>query len=75
MKNPQIFTMTLDEDEGVFQIDMHDCPSKGRLNQISHITPYKKLLQALRYPVSPGSGTLRLSMNFNALKAAKRTAF
>ena len=35
------FTMTLDEDEGVFQIDMHDCPSKGRLNQISHITPYK----------------------------------
>ncbi len=35
------FTMTLDEEEGVFEIDMHDCPSKGRLNQISHIVPYE----------------------------------
>lgn len=34
------FTMTLDEDEGTFRIDMHYCPSKGRLLQFRHIVPY-----------------------------------
>ncbi|MDO5553292.1 MAG: hypothetical protein Q4G68_05985 [Planctomycetia bacterium] len=34
------FTMTLDEDNRVFTIDMHYCPSKGRLLQFKHITPY-----------------------------------
>ncbi|MEN6358419.1 MAG: hypothetical protein ABFD83_15200 [Armatimonadota bacterium] len=34
------FTMTLDEEEGVFSIDMHYCPSKGRLLKLKHIKPY-----------------------------------
>lgn len=34
------FTMTLDEDAGVFTIDMHRCPSKGRLLETVHIEPY-----------------------------------
>lgn len=32
------FTMTLDGD--TFVIDMHHCPSKGRLLDCKHITPY-----------------------------------
>lgn len=35
------FTMTLDEDKGVFSIDMHYCPSKGRLLEFKHIKPYE----------------------------------
>ena len=34
------FTMTLDPEEGVFSIDMHYCPSKGRLLEFEQITPY-----------------------------------
>ena len=34
------FTMTLDEDEGVFLIEMHACPSKGLLLDFEHLTPY-----------------------------------
>lgn len=34
------FTMELDEDAGVFKIIMHNCPSKGRLLELQHITPY-----------------------------------
>ena len=34
------FTMELDEDEGVFRIVMHRCPSKGRLLEADHIEPY-----------------------------------
>lgn len=34
------FTMTLDEEKGEFMIDMHYCPSKGRLIQFEHIEPY-----------------------------------
>jgi hypothetical protein len=34
------FTMTLDEDAGEFSIDMHFCPSKGRLLEFRHIEPY-----------------------------------
>jgi hypothetical protein len=34
------FTMTLDEEQGVFVIDMHVCPSKGRLLATPHFTPY-----------------------------------
>lgn len=34
------FTMTLDEDKGEFRIDMHHCPSKGRLLEVDHIEPY-----------------------------------
>ena len=34
------FTMELDEEEGVFQIVMHQCPSKGRLLDCHHIEPY-----------------------------------
>jgi hypothetical protein len=34
------FTMELDEDAGVFQINMHRCPSKGRLVQYDHVEPY-----------------------------------
>lgn len=34
------FTMTLDPDEGLFEIDMHYCPSKGRLIKIEGLEPY-----------------------------------
>ncbi len=34
------FVMTLDEEEGVFQIDMRHCPSKGRLLQLTQMEPY-----------------------------------
>ncbi|MDL2218252.1 hypothetical protein LJC27_06295 [Christensenellaceae bacterium OttesenSCG-928-M15] len=34
------FTMTLDEQAGEFTIDMHYCPSKGRLLNFEQIEPY-----------------------------------
>jgi len=34
------FTMELDEEVGTFSITMHHCPSKGRLMEYRHITPY-----------------------------------
>ena len=34
------FTMELDEEAGTFRITMHHCPSKGRLLEYRHITPY-----------------------------------
>jgi hypothetical protein len=34
------FTMELDEEAGVFRIEMHHCPSKGRLLEYKHFTPY-----------------------------------
>jgi hypothetical protein len=34
------FTMELDEDIGEFRITMHRCPSKARLLEDKHITPY-----------------------------------
>lgn len=36
------FTMTLDEEKGFFEIVMHHCPSKGRLLEFTHMTPYDK---------------------------------
>lgn len=35
------FTMTLDEEAGRFSIQMHRCPSKGRLLECGHIVPYR----------------------------------
>lgn len=35
------FTMTLDEEKGAFTIDMHNCPSKGRLLKFEQIKPYE----------------------------------
>lgn len=35
------FRMELDEDKGVFTIEMRDCPSMGRLLKEKHIEPYK----------------------------------
>jgi hypothetical protein len=35
------FTMELDEEAGKFSITMHHCPSKGMLNAIEHIEPYR----------------------------------
>ncbi len=35
------FTLTLDEETGIFTIEMHHCPSKGRLLEFEHITPYE----------------------------------
>ena len=35
------FRMTLDEENGVFEIQMRHCPSMGRLLQTKHIEPYK----------------------------------
>jgi hypothetical protein len=34
------FTMELDEKAGEFRIVMHRCPSKGRLLELGHMTPY-----------------------------------
>ncbi len=34
------FTMELDEEAGEFSLVMHRCPSKGRLLETEHITPY-----------------------------------
>lgn len=34
------FTMVLDEDKGEFYIEMHGCPSKGKLIKTAHIEPY-----------------------------------
>ena len=34
------FTMTLDEDQNIFTIDMHHCPSKGRLLELGYFKPY-----------------------------------
>jgi hypothetical protein len=34
------FTMELDEEAGLFRIDMHHCPSMGRLMELKHIEPY-----------------------------------
>jgi hypothetical protein len=34
------FTMELDEEVGEFKIIMHNCPSKGRLLNFTHIEPY-----------------------------------
>ncbi len=35
------FTMRLDEEEGVFTIEMHHCPSMGRLLELKHVEPYE----------------------------------
>jgi len=34
------FTMELDEEAGIFRIDMHHCPSMGRLLSLEHVEPY-----------------------------------
>jgi hypothetical protein len=34
------FTIELDEDAGQFRIDMHRCPSKGRLIECANVEPY-----------------------------------
>ena len=35
------FTMELDEEAGEFIINMHHCPSKGRLLAFEHVEPYR----------------------------------
>jgi hypothetical protein len=34
------FTMSIDDEAGEFRIDMHHCPSKGRLLELDHVEPY-----------------------------------
>lgn len=34
------FTMTLDEENKTFEIDMHKCPSRGMLNKLKYTKPY-----------------------------------
>jgi len=34
------FTMTFDEEEGVYELIMHHCPSKGMLMELEHMKPY-----------------------------------
>ncbi len=34
------FTMELDEEAGLFRIEMHHCPSMGRLLELKHMEPY-----------------------------------
>ena len=41
------FTMTLDEDNEVFTIEMHKCPSKGKLIATPHIESYHDYCGAL----------------------------
>jgi hypothetical protein len=36
------FTLTLDEEAGYFRIDMHRCPSKGRLLELTHMQPFEE---------------------------------
>jgi hypothetical protein len=36
------FTLTLDEENGEFKLDMFHCPSKGRLLDFKHVEPYHK---------------------------------
>ncbi len=36
------FSLTLDEDAGYFRIDMHHCPSKGRLISLPQIEPFEE---------------------------------
>lgn len=36
------FTMTYEPEKGYFEIDMHHCPSKGRLLDLTHMKPYDK---------------------------------
>ena len=35
------FTMTYDEENETFEIDMHHCPSKGMLDSLTHMEPYE----------------------------------
>ena len=46
------FTMTLDEEEGWLRIDMHKCPSMGRLMALPHLEPYPDYCEhcAVLYP-------------------------
>ena len=53
------FTMTLDKDKGEFRIDMHRCPSKGKLLELKHMTPYHSYCdhcEALYKPVAEKAG-------------------
>ena len=34
------FTMSIDDEAGEFRIEMHHCPSKGRLLELDHVEPY-----------------------------------
>lgn len=34
------FTMSLDEENSEFTIEMHSCPSKGMLNNLTYMEPY-----------------------------------
>lgn len=34
------FIMTYDEEAGVYELDMRDCPSKGMLDSLEHMRPY-----------------------------------
>lgn len=36
------FKMTVDEDKGIFTIDMRKCPSKGMLLELDYMDPYDK---------------------------------
>lgn len=35
------FRMELDEEAGIFRIEMRHCPSKGRLLELQHLEPYR----------------------------------
>ena len=35
------FRMTLDEDKGIFEIEMRRCPSRERLNELRHVAAYE----------------------------------
>ncbi len=53
------FTMTLDKDKGEFRIDMDRCPSKGKLLELKHMTPYHSYCdhcEALYKPVAEKAG-------------------
>jgi hypothetical protein len=53
------FTMTLDNTKNEFRLDMHRCPSKGKLLELIHMTPYHSYCdhcEALYRPVAEKAG-------------------
>lgn len=53
------FTLTLDEDKQEFRIDMHRCPSMGKLLELGHMTPYHSYCdhcKALYKPIAERAG-------------------
>ncbi|MBN2852944.1 MAG: hypothetical protein JXQ23_09450 [Clostridia bacterium] len=70
------FTMTLDEDEGIFEIAMHHCPSRGMLNELTYMETYEDYCEhceALYDRVLKPLG-MRFKMDLSEVEQAKCVA-